>query len=613
MFADLKKGLQLSIVLVLLCFTQTAAALVIEQAEFCLVTDLPHANIASMLESPKLATGVPDSTSWQQRTLPDYWDISGPKDGGQGWYRMSFTLSTDELNQIDDWAIYIPRHSRSLDIYLNEQRLGTTSVDSQNLANNWLYPFLFSVPKSLLQTGENQLHIYLSGYGYNASLSKIHVAEKSKLNQWYQWRSGFHITIAQVTMGWMLVLCVSVLFFWYLRPKEIQYLWFSLSCICGALYSADRFVRDLPDFWSAGDWNIFFNGVVGWHLFFITLFLHQFLRLKKPILEYTYLGVLLIYFFTALFLPDRFVLTATSSLHVVSAFFGIYMVYISYVYRDRNVALEGYVVFGIFSLVFLLNINDFWLRIVEPPHMTINLLQWSPILLSLAMFWLVLSRLFHSLVGFETLNSELQVRVEEKTQQLVSLEKSKILQSERQRMMTEFHDGIGGYLVNAINLLRNREQKENDAVLFSTLSNALNDLRYIISNLAHEDMDIGIMLGTFRERIEPILSAQSIQLVWQVSLTQTLPELTSANRLNVLRILQEACTNIIKHAEATQVCIRTTGSTIEIEDNGRGISGEFNSGIGIESMKKRAIKLGARLDVFNHDQGTCIKLTWRKG
>jgi signal transduction histidine kinase len=77
----------------------------------------------------------------------------------------------------------------------------------------------------------------------------------------------------------------------------------------------------------------------------------------------------------------------------------------------------------------------------------------------------------------------------------------------------------------------------------------------------------------------------------------------------LFRIVQEALTNVIRHAKATRVEIRlraTEGElTMEVEDNGRGITPQQVAdprSLGLFSMRERAAALGCTVD-FRSEAG----------
>lgn len=78
----------------------------------------------------------------------------------------------------------------------------------------------------------------------------------------------------------------------------------------------------------------------------------------------------------------------------------------------------------------------------------------------------------------------------------------------------------------------------------------------------------------------------------------------------VFRILQEALTNVTRHAKATSVDVRVSMKDdhlrLQVEDNGRGIlpgDAEKQKSLGILGMKERALFLGGHLEVARCSRG----------
>jgi signal transduction histidine kinase len=86
--------------------------------------------------------------------------------------------------------------------------------------------------------------------------------------------------------------------------------------------------------------------------------------------------------------------------------------------------------------------------------------------------------------------------------------------------------------------------------------------------------------------------------------------------LAVFRIVQEALTNVVRHAQATRVAVslaRTRDAlTLEVQDNGRGFAQARRLGtkaLGLLSMRERAAAFQGVLDIVSSpDQGTAVKV-----
>ena len=82
----------------------------------------------------------------------------------------------------------------------------------------------------------------------------------------------------------------------------------------------------------------------------------------------------------------------------------------------------------------------------------------------------------------------------------------------------------------------------------------------------------------------------------------------------MLRIAQEALTNVLKHAAAAQVRVTLSAADnvvcLEVADDGRGADLEGRHGRGLANMKTRAKRLGGELLNQSIPPGTQLRLTF---
>jgi two-component system, NarL family, sensor kinase len=91
-----------------------------------------------------------------------------------------------------------------------------------------------------------------------------------------------------------------------------------------------------------------------------------------------------------------------------------------------------------------------------------------------------------------------------------------------------------------------------------------------------------------------------------VEAPEDLPNLPAAVEVAIYRITQEALTNVVRHARARTCVVQLAVNddvTLEIVDDGVGISAERSAGVGLSSMHERASELG----------GSCIIESTREG
>ena len=226
--------------------------------------------------------------------------------------------------------------------------------------------------------------------------------------------------------------------------------------------------------------------------------------------------------------------------------------------------------------------------------------------LFLVMGWILTRRFVRSLNNAEQLNAEL----EQNYQRLHALEQQQAVVAERQRIMSDMHDGIGGQLISTLSLVEHGES--SSAEVAAALRECIDDLRLTIDSLEPTENDLLPVLGNFRYRLEGRLKKQGIDLDWQVKEVPKLACLTPQNVLQVLRIMQEAFTNVLKHAHASRISVETgvDGGNrvfIRVRDNGNGFAGD-HKGRGLDNMKRRARTVGGDLDIQPSPTGTTLSL-----
>lgn len=180
--------------------------------------------------------------------------------------------------------------------------------------------------------------------------------------------------------------------------------------------------------------------------------------------------------------------------------------------------------------------------------------------------------------------------------------------------MQDMHDGFGGNLYGLIAQVRGKTVSYDN--LADALQTCLDELRLIVDSLDSAGDDLGMALGTFRARIEGRLKQAGISLKWYIDPEVGSMELSATQVLQIYRILQEACTNAVRHSGCDEISIslqpdespRYRG-VLEITDNGSGFDQqETPSGRGVGNMSARAEHLGGELIISSNDEGTRLTL-----
>ncbi len=199
-------------------------------------------------------------------------------------------------------------------------------------------------------------------------------------------------------------------------------------------------------------------------------------------------------------------------------------------------------------------------------------------------------------------------------------------ESERQRIARELHDETGQALTAigmGLRSLDSGSKSSEDGISKKTLhhlefltDHSLNELQRLIADLrpSHLD-DLGLSsalrwyASNFQERTK---------LDVQVEIHGKEPAMPSQLKTTVFRIIQEALTNVIKHAHAKQVRIFLTYSPHQIQarviDDGQGFNiATVESGgrisWGLKGMEERASLLKGKLKVYSAPgEGTTVEV-----
>ena len=188
-------------------------------------------------------------------------------------------------------------------------------------------------------------------------------------------------------------------------------------------------------------------------------------------------------------------------------------------------------------------------------------------------------------------------------------------EQERIRIARELHDEVGQTLT-AIALRAERavadseSQREALADITQTALRSLEDVRRIGRELRPEALDDLGLVNALIALCARIDRQQGVRirrdLVWH------LPELSPEVELVIYRVVQEALTNVMRHASATEVfvgCKREHGQVVfTVRDNGRGLPAAVREQ-GLRAMRDRARVIDAQLEVGpGARQGTEIVL-----
>lgn len=174
-------------------------------------------------------------------------------------------------------------------------------------------------------------------------------------------------------------------------------------------------------------------------------------------------------------------------------------------------------------------------------------------------------------------------------------------EEERRRLRRDLHDGLGPTLAT----ITVKAEVARDAIvaepaqavilldeLIVQAQTAITDIRRLVNNLRPPALDdLGLIAAIRTQAMHYGHSGLHIS----IDVPEPLPELPAAVEVAAYRIVQEALTNVIRHANAHSCLIHLAFDGIlhlSVTDDGCGIPVDRQAGVGLRSMQERAEELG---------------------
>lgn len=541
--------------------------------------------------------------------------VSGPS---RNWlYKLSYISETPD-DKIQ--AIYLPKFSETLQIKINGLIIEDMPDFALTQSRRWSRPELYVLPKDILADGVNKIEIKLSAYkNLSSDIFPVYIGPSDILKKSYDRRYWITRGISRVGVILLVITTIALTLLWILRRRDPLYFWLIICNLFGLAISIAFAFDEL---------GISLQGRIALIVISIEIFLSSllmfyaaYIQVRVPRIARAYWSFVLIVAFVLIFSPEAFRPLAIKSATMIGFVFGFVIPAMVWVYRGKTTRSTFAIMFFAYCTTAVLIAHDATFVTLPGRFIPTAVTPIFPIIYLVTVLWLIGTQLLNSLSQSELLSRTLQSRVDEKTKELEvsykTLAESQRLQTldqERQRIMMDLHDGVGGQLINVIAYMENSQIQ--DTTLTEALENALRDLSFMIDSLENND-SISTLLGMYRSRVEPLLESNGLRFNWKIGEEPIMPKSGPSNNLNLLRIIQEAVTNSIKHSGGDIITVKTDSRSVSIADNGTGFlrtehgrSADKAGGVGFVSMRKRAKDIGAKIDIQSDEFGTNVTLMW---
>ena len=543
------------------------------------------------------------------------------------WVRMRFDLTEPPT---EFWAVLLPYFYGGGQVWLNGQIVGDVPVTTGRMHVRWERPQLLQLPPGLLRAGSNDFCVRVAPVVGETRLNfpAPRVGPLADLRPQYDRRLFWVHTVPELAIGGCLVVSVLVLLIWWRLPEEVLYAWFGVAALMWGVRTLTFVIESVsPERWQW--WRLVYLASTGGFIVVMALFACRLAglrsrRIEPWLLAYWAIGPL---WFLLRGLDNDAQVNRLWTAGLIPIGFGAVVVAFLDFRRQRT---AGSLVLPVaLAVATLCGVHDYLVVWKPEALMPIApdwageryfLLHHGANALLMAMGMLLSTRFVRSVRALRELNETLESRIADREKVLADnfarvaeLERQNAASQERKLIMREIHDGLGSKLFTSLSRV---ERGAMDAPqMAASLRGCISDMRLALEALAPEHHDLLIAFSDFMYRWQGELQAVGLQCEWVMEVSGDELPLAPHATLQVLRVAQEALTNVSKHsrAERVELALRQSGEwlALSIQDNGVGgaAPGAF-SGHGIRNMRARAEQLGGTLTIEQGEhQGTRVVLT----
>lgn len=591
--------------------------------------------MAWVLASDALQPPAADDPRWQRVALPDNTSRSRPDvPVGPTWYRIDFAGPVpppgEDAVAAVPWAVCLPYLHNGGALWLDGQLLRTVLASQPGLNVRWERPHLVPLPPALgPQTHHLMVRVVPGEQSTTLRFPRPRIGPLPTVQAVHDARLFWVRTMPQITVVVCTLGAGITLFISWRRRSEVLYGLFGVALLLWAVRTMTFVLEVLPsDEWAV--WRVLYHAATGGVVVVLALLSMRFAGLRQRWVE----RLLVAY---AVIGPLWIALQGAQADVQVGRLWGaglmpiglgalLTVCWAALRRRDAGTRLLQVAMF----VAMLAGVHDYVVAydMAQLPHWMaawaekrMFLLHHGANLLLLVIGVLLTQRFVESLDAVETLNHTLEDRVAAREaelaanyQRLAVLQGERAALEERRRIMRDLHDGLGSRLFTSLSRAERGVLQVPD--LTQLLRDCIADMRLSLEALSSHDVGLASALADFLYRWAAVLEEAGVQPTWRIDVPEEMPSVSASATLQLLRLLQEALTNVLKHAGARRVTVTLTTTEgrlhLQVEDDGRGLPcGRLPNGRGMANMQARAQALGARLDVVSPGQGTRLSLEMR--
>lgn len=198
-----------------------------------------------------------------------------------------------------------------------------------------------------------------------------------------------------------------------------------------------------------------------------------------------------------------------------------------------------------------------------------------------------------------------------------------VREEEQKRVARDLHDEMGAILTAlniSVSMLAEKisaespQRKKEMAYLEKLVAEGIRTMRQIVSRLRPTLLDAVGLAFAIEQYVREFRENLGIECNLRFPADE--PKLSKQKNVTLFRIVQEALTNVAKHAQASKVDITLSdwedNYILTVKDNGRGFDPNLQKALsfGLVGIKERAAMAGGKAEVISQiGKGTTIRVS----
>ncbi len=543
---------------------------------------------------------------WRSTTLP----LAGGTT--RGWEHYRLVIRPEDRHSV---YLYIPTVSQRAVIELAGKEIYDSDHRTTMMGLASGVAILIPLPSSLLNRGDNILDIHVQSMSLVPTyLSPLYLGTADELAPNYRMRVFVLEYLRLMVPAGQLLMTLVVLVLWLYRPREPLFGWLTLLLV-SSMFIYLGMLRDLVPYLIELLPYMHMLGSSASAILVITVLLiagrspPRWLKLAALLVP----GICILLGATGLVSASKLVMFVNAPVNIAGLLAGLVIVARAALVQQLE---EAWLLLLPILLAALSALYDFAVitnRLDGPIFLSV---YYRPALM-VGIAMILMRRLGVSLNRLDDVNAYLTRRLQDRELELERLHGEerreaarRTLSDERQRLTADLHDGLSGHLASIIALA----EREKSVQVGNAAREALDDLRLVIHSLDIREGELPAALASLRERLERQMRRTGVELQWSMVRLPEIDGVTPSHALNVLRILQEAITNAIRHGRATHVSVLgSQGSDgqalITVENDGLPFPRyPDRGGSGLTNMRRRIRQLNGEIEIQPLENGTRLTL-----